>query len=312
MKDHDRNWDRILANVWDAVAPHIGTGKVADYIPALAAVDPDKFGMAIALGDGGVQTLGDAEELFSVQSISKVFTLSMALRTIGDDIWKRVGREPSGSAFNSIIQLEQEKGIPRNPLINAGAIVITDHLVRDGDCDAMIAALLDRIRKLAGDDRIDIDSEVARSEADAGSRNRSLAYFMQSFGNMENPVEDTLSAYFRHCAIAMCCSQLARAALFLAFDGCDPVSGEQIVTSERCRRINAVMMSCGHYDNSGDFAYRIGLPGKSGVGGGILVVAPGRGTIATWSPGLNAAGTSMAGGIALEALVEQTGWSVFG
>ena len=175
----------------------------------------------------------------------------------------------------------------------------------------MIEGLLARIRRLAGDESIDIDNEVAQSEAQAGSRNRSLAYFMQSFGNMDNPVEDSLSAYFRHCAIAMSCSQLARAALFLAFDGCDPVSGEQMVSQEQCRRINAVMMSCGHYDNSGEFAYRIGLPGKSGVGGGILAVAPGQGTIATWSPGLNAAGTSMAGSIALESLVDQTDWSVF-
>ncbi|MEO1044273.1 MAG: glutaminase [Pseudomonadota bacterium] len=305
------DWDQILHNVDQATRPHIGSGKVADYIPALAAVDPDQFGMAIALRDGTVETLGDAETPFSIQSISKVFTLSMVLRLIGDELWKRVGREPSGSSFNSIVQLEYEHGIPRNPLINAGAIVVTDHLVRNDDCDTMVNEIVERLRYLAQDGSIGIDEEVAASEAKAGARNRALANFMASCDNMTNEVEQTLSAYFRHCAISMTCRQLARAALFLAFDGCDPETGEQVVTASLCRRINAVMMSCGHYDNSGDFAFRIGLPGKSGVGGGILVIAPTYGAIAVWSPGLNHAGTSTVGSIALEALVEQTGWSVF-
>ena len=135
---------------------------------------------------------------------------------------------------------------------------------------------------------------------------------MCAFGNLTGPVEKTLHAYFRQCAIAISCEQLARAGLFLAFDGIDPVSGEPVLSTEQTRRINAVMMSSGHYDNSGDFAYRIGLPGKSGVGGGILAVAPNIGTIAVWSPGLNEAGTSTVGSIALEALVRETGWSVFG
>ena len=305
------DWSGVMSAIDEATQPHIGSGKVADYIPALARVDPQKFGMAIALGNGRVECLGDSDERFSVQSISKVFTLSMALRTLGDVIWQRVGREPSGSAFNSIIQLENEKGIPRNPLINAGAIVITDHLVAAGNADKAIDDLLERLRRLAEDPSISIDEEVAASESEAGSRNRALAQFMAAFGNMANPVEVTLAAYFRHCAIAMSCRQLARASLFLAFDGRDPISGEQVVSRERCRRINAVMMSCGHYDNSGEFAYKIGLPGKSGVGGGIMAVSPGHGTVAVWSPGLNAAGTSMVGAIALETLVEQTGWSVF-
>ncbi|MEM8696638.1 MAG: glutaminase [Pseudomonadota bacterium] len=304
--------DRILAAVAETVEPHRGTGKVADYIPALACIDPDKFGMAIATKDGTCHTIGDADECFSIQSISKVFTFSLALQKMGDDLWKRVGREPSGSAFNSIIQLEHERGIPRNPLINAGAIVVTDHLVENGDADATIDELLRVLRDHAEDQSIDIDHAVAKSESETGARNRSLAHFMASFGNLDNEVEIVLSAYFRHCALALSCSQLARAALFLAFDGEDPATGERILTPQRCRRINAVMMSCGHYDNSGDFAFRIGLPGKSGVGGGVLVIAPGEGAIAVWSPGLNDAGTSTVGAIALEALVAQTGWSVFG
>lgn len=305
------DWQTLMANIEATIAPRRGEGRVADYIPALAAVDPMKFGMCITLANGAAHCLGDADERFSIQSISKVFTLSMALRRFGDDVWKRVGREPSGSPFNSIVQLESERGVPRNPLINAGAIVITDHLVDQVGPDEMLAGLLERLRTLCGDSSIAIDPIVARSEAEAGARNRALASFMQAYGNLRNPVEATLAAYFSHCAISMSCRQLARAALFLAFDGCDPVSGQRLITSEFCRRINALMMSCGHYDNSGDFAYRIGLPGKSGVGGGILAIAPRHGSIAVWSPGLNAAGTSLVGGLALEAFVQATGWSVF-
>ena len=304
--------DQIVADIHAEMAPHRGQGRVADYIPALAQVDPMKFGIAIARSDGRCHQAGDAAECFSIQSISKVFTFALALQRAGPDLWKRVGREPSGSAFNSIVQLEREQGIPRNPLINAGAFVITDHLIDNGDADGAVATILRVLRDHAEDQSIDIDYNVASSESDAGARNRALAYFVASFGNLTNPVEIVLSAYFRHCALSLSCAQLARAALFLAFDGKDPVTGERILTSQRCRRINAVMMTCGHYDNSGDFAFRIGLPGKSGVGGGVLVVAPGEGTVAVWSPGLNEAGTSKVGALALEALVARTGWSVFG
>lgn len=304
------DWAAVVAEIGREVDKVRGQGKVADYIPALARIDPSKFGMAVALGDGSVHTLGDADEHFSIQSISKVFTLSMALGRFGDTLWRRVGREPSGSAFNSIILLESERGIPRNPLINAGAIVVTDHLVDIG-VEPMISALVHRLRDFAGDTDIFVDGEVALSESLAGARNRAMAHFMAAYGNIQNPVEDVLRAYFSHCAIAMTCRQLAKGALYLAFDGRDPVTGEQMVDPDRCRRINAVMMLCGHYDNSGDFAFRIGLPGKSGVGGGILAIAPGHGAVAVWSPGLNESGTSVAGSAALEALVERTDWSVF-
>ncbi|MCA1748162.1 MAG: glutaminase [Parasphingopyxis sp.] len=301
----------IVDRIAEDIAPHRGEGRVADYIPALAKADPNKFGIAIATPDGACHRAGDAEEGFSIQSISKVFTFALALDKVGDALWHRVGREPSGTAFNSIVQLEAERGIPRNPLMNAGAIVVTDHLIDNGDADAAIERLLSVLRDHAEDSSIDIDYEVAMSESATGARNRGLAHFMASFGNLENEVEVVLSAYFRHCALSLSCAQLARAGLFLAFDGKDPVTGERILSSRRCRRINAVMMNCGHYDNSGDFAFRIGLPGKSGVGGGVFVVAPGEGSIAVWSPGLNEAGTSLVGALALERLVEHTCWSVF-
>jgi len=303
--------DALLAEVLAAAAPRRAEGRVAAYIPALASADPAKLGIAVADKEGRVWGAGDCGEPFSIQSISKVFTLALALDRVGAGLWEKVGREPSGSAFNSIVQLETERGKPRNPLINPGAMVVTDQLIGDRSADAAIEDLLFLLRAQARDATIRVDDAVARSEAETGSRNRSLAWFMKSCGILSNDVETVVGAYFRQCAVAMSCRQLARAGLFLAFDGRDPVTGEQVTAWHRARRINSVMMLCGHYDNSGEFAFRVGLPGKSGVGGGILAIAPGRGAVAVWSPALNAAGTSAAGAAALEALVERTGWSVF-
>ncbi|PQM28973.1 glutaminase [Sphingopyxis lindanitolerans] len=302
---------RCVAEAYEVALPHRGKGKVADYIPALATVDPNRFGFALALPDGTVHTAGDVDIPFSIQSVSKVFTLALALRRLGSSLWTSVGREPSGSAFNSIVQLESENGIPRNPLINAGAIATTDRLIDGRGDEATVAEILDFLRARAGDDSIAIDAEVAASESETGARNRSLGYFMKGFGNLHHPVEEALGVYFRQCAIAMSCRQLARAGLFLAMEGRDPITGEQLIKPHRARRINAIMMLCGHYDNSGEFAFRVGLPGKSGVGGGILCIAPGQGSIAVWSPGLTEAGTSLVGAVALEHFAYAAGWSVF-
>ena len=303
--------EAILEETRAAIAPKIGTGKVADYIPALARVDPNKFGIAVVDLEGEVTSLGDAHDLFSIQSISKVFTLTLVLCHHGAGLWKRVGREPSGSPFNSIVQLENERGIPRNPFINAGAIVVSDMLLGGGTATDTVDEITGFIRTLARDPAIHVDPEVAASERETGYRNAALANFMRSFGNLENPVDEVLEVYFCQCAIAMNCVQLARSALFLAAGGKDPVTGERIVSEERARRINALMLSCGHYDASGDFAFRVGLPGKSGVGGGILAVVPNCCAIAVWSPGLNANGNSLAGTLALEHLAAKSGWSVF-
>jgi len=302
---------RCLAEAYAVALPHRGKGKVADYIPALAQVDPMRFGIALALPDGTVHAAGDADLPFSIQSVSKVFTLALALRRVGTSLWDSVGREPSGSAFNSIVQLESEAGIPRNPLINAGAIATTDRLIDGRDPDVVVQEILTFVRARAGDERVGIDLDVALSESQTGARNRSLAHFMDAFGNLREPVETALGVYFRQCAIAMSCRQLARAGLFLAMEGRDPRTGEQLLEAHRARRINAIMMLCGHYDNSGEFAFRVGLPGKSGVGGGILCIAPGQGSIAVWSPGLDATGTSLVGAIALEHFAYAAGWSVF-
>ena len=301
----------IVAEVAKEVQPHRGEGHVADYIPALARVDANRFGIAVMTVDGEAAEAGDAWMPFSIQSISKVFTLTLALERLGEDLWQRVGREPSGSRFNSIVQLEAEHGLPRNPVINAGAIVVTDALVVGRPPMEVVTDIRDNLRRFADNEAIDVDKEVASSEAATGFRNYSLANFMRGFDNLKNPVEDTLTAYFHQCSLRISCRQLARAGLFLAGGGVDPIKDERIISTEHARRICAVMMTCGHYDASGEFAFQVGLPGKSGVGGGILTVVPGKAAVAVWSPGLNESGTSQVGALALEKLVAKTGWSVF-
>ncbi|WP_322989158.1 glutaminase [Hoeflea sp.] len=302
----------VLDEIAQEMACSADRGTVAQYIPELAKVDPEQFGIAVALPDGRVLSAGDAGTGFSIQSVSKVFTLALALGKLGDAVWSSVGREPSGNPFNSIVQLEQEKGRPRNPFINAGAIAVVDMIMAGHQPKEAIGELIQFIRHLVDDDSILIDEHVARSETEHGDRNASLAHFMRAFGNIDHPVDHVLGVYFHQCAIVMNCRQLARAGLFLANQGRDPVTGAQVVSEQRARRINAIMLMCGHYDGSGEFAFRVGLPGKSGVGGGILAIAPGKASIAAWSPGLDHVGNSKLGSAALEQLAKRMGWSVFG
>ena len=227
-------------------------------------------------------------------------------------MWRRVGREPSGSPFNSIVQLEREQGIPRNPFINAGAIAVTDLILSGHQPREALGEILRFIQFVADDPSIHIDEAVAASEQRTGFRNIALANYMKSFGVIDNPVDLALGVYFHQCAIAMSCRQLAMAGRFLVRQGLNPSTGLFVVNPERARRINALMLTCGHYDGSGEFAYRVGLPGKSGVGGGILAIAPGKASIAVWSPGLDLNGNSHLGRLALEALTRRTGWSIFG
>nr|WP_246624903.1 glutaminase [Oceanobacter mangrovi] len=286
-------------------------GRVADYIPELAGVNPQQFGICVATVDGQLFSAGHSQQLFSIQSISKVFSLTVALGKLGDGVWKWVGREPSGDPFNSIVQLEHEHGKPRNPFINAGAIAISDAILMKHLPREALAEILSFVRFIADDESICFDDKVAKSELETGERNRALAHFMAAYGIIKNPVDYVLGTYFHHCAIAMNCQQLARAGLFLAGDGRNPVTGVRVVSASRARRINSLMLMCGHYDGSGEFAFRVGLPGKSGVGGGILAIAPGHASIAVWSPGLDDVGNSKLGSQALERLVMKTGWSIF-
>ena len=299
-----------LDSACQSIKKEIGVGKVANYIPALASVPADKFGASIVTVDGETASYGDSSEPFSIQSISKLFALTAALNQEGAGVWERVGREPSGNSFNSIVQLEQENGIPRNPFINAGALAVTDVMLANHSTDACTENLLAVVQGLADDKSIYIDSVVAESEFETAHRNASLAYFMESFDNLERSVDDVLNVYCKQCAIAMTCEQLARSAMFLTCGGKDPLTDNRVVEVTRARRINALMMLCGHYDASGDFAHRVGLPGKSGVGGGIVVVVPDVAAVAVWSPCLNSNGNSHAGTAALEALVERTEWNI--
>jgi len=301
----------ILNDIAQAMNTNPDRGQVADYIPQLAAIDPNQFGITVALPDGQVFSAGCAQKSFSIQSISKVFSLTLALGKIGDAVWSKVGREPSGDPFNSIVQLEHEHGKPRNPFINAGAIAIVDAIMMGHEPKELLAEILSFVRYIANDNSISIDEKVAQSELATGHRNSSLAHFMASFGNIEHDVDCVLGAYYHQCSIAMSCEQLAQAGLFLVSEGTNQTTGSRVVSSARARRINSLMLMCGHYDGSGEFAYRVGLPGKSGVGGGILAIAPNKASIAVWSPGLDKVGNSKLGTLALEMLVERTGWSIF-
>src|ERR1700704_2487593 len=305
------NLKTIVKEIADEMAQREDRGEVANYIPELANVHNKRFGLVVIDAAGHVAAAGDSEIPFSIQSISKVFTLTLALGQVGDRLWRRVGREPSGSPFNSIVQLEFERGIPRNPFINAGAIAVTDVILSGHQPREALGEILRFMQFVTDDPSIAIDEAVAASEQKTGFRNIALANYMKSFGVLDNPVNFTLGVYFHHCAIAMSCRQLAMAGRFLAHLGRNPSTGHSVVPPQGARRINALMLTCGHYDGSGEFAYRVGLPGKSGVGGGILAIAPGKASIAVWSPGLDANGNSHLGRVALEALTKRLGWSIF-
>lgn len=304
-----KDYQELLETIADEVRPLIGQGQVANYIPALARVDPDNFAMALRTIDGDEFAVGPADTRFSIQSISKVFTLTLAMRMMGDTLWQRVGRNPSGSAFNSLVQLEYENGVPRNPFINAGALVVTDAVVSHAAEPADL--ILGFVRHLADQDDLDFDLEVAGSEQEYGHRNAALAHFMKSYGNIYNDVEHMLSVYFRQCSIAMSCRELARAFGYLANNGLDARTGESMLSTAETRRVNSLMQSCGMYEAVGEFAYRVGLPGKSGVGGGIVAVVPRRMSVCVWSPELDPAGNSLASVRALELFTSCTGTSIF-
>lgn len=302
------DYQGLLERIAADVSPLVGSGTPAEYIPALAKVDPRQFGMALADLDGNVFGVGDWRVPFSAQSVTKVFALALALAEGGDSLWERVGREPSGNPFNSLVQLEYENGIPRNPFINAGALVVTDRLqTLTGDASS---ELLDFLRQESGNPDLGFDPDVAASEQEHGDRNAAVAHFMASYGNIDNPVPALLEHYFWQCSIEMTCADLALAGRFLARHGLR-ADGSRLLTRSEAKQINAVMLTCGTYDAAGEFAYRVGLPGKSGVGGGIVAVVPGRCTLAVWSPGLDAQGNSVAGVAALDRFTTLTGLSIF-
>ena len=300
---------QILENIYRSILPYAKEGKQADYIPELAKVNPDQFGMCIHTIYGEIASIEQADTKFSIQSISKVFALAMCLSIKGDDLWKRVGKEPSGTSFNSLIQLEVEKGVPRNPFINAGAIVMADILLshlEDPEAD-----FLRFVRAVAGNDNINYNEHVATSERENGYLNAAIANLLKYHGTIENDIESVLHFYFLMCSVEMSCRELSLAFLAFAnhrrkFD----YAGIKL-TSSQVKRMNAIMQTCGFYDEAGEFAYLVGLPGKSGVGGGIVAIYPLQYSVAVWSPRLNSKGNSVMGIKALELLTTETKESIF-
>lgn len=305
--DHD--YAHILKEIFDPVQKMKDDGKVADYIPELASIDPSKFGVHLCTIDNEHFGVGDHEEKFSIQSIGKVLALTLAFQQKGDDLWLRVGVEPSGNPFNSLWQLEYEHGKPRNPLINSGAIVICDIL-----CSLFpdpVTSFLEFVKNVSGHQVISYNYEVATSEKNLGFRNAALINMMKATGNILNEIEQVLNLYYDMCSIEMSCAELASTFLLFANSGKQNSSGEQIISSSMAKRINAIMQTCGFYDEAGEFSFKVGLPGKSGIGGGIVAVHPGKYAVAVWSPGLNKKGNSVKGMELLERLTTKTGLSIF-
>lgn len=303
------DYQQILQELSADLSSINDSGTVASYIPELAIVNPNKFGTHLVTVDGGSFSTGDSEEKFSIQSISKVFSLTLALKLMGDKLWHRLDVEPSGSAYNSLVQLEYEMGFPRNPFINAGAIVVCDALI--GHLENPKHDILQFVRDISGIDNIDYCERVFESENLSGFNNYALANLMKGFGNLHHDVDVVLDVYFHLCSIEMSCRQLAETFLFLASGGKCAISGQQIVDAQRASRINSIMQMCGFYDEAGEFAFRVGLPGKSGVGGGIVAVHPGKYSVAVWSPRLNEKGNSYKGMKMLEAITTRVQSSIF-
>ncbi|MBQ8889725.1 MAG: glutaminase [Bacteroidaceae bacterium] len=302
-------YQQILENIYQEIQPYAKEGKQADYIPALAKVNPDQFGMCIHTIYGEIYSIEQADTRFSIQSISKVFALAMCLSLKGDDLWKRVGKEPSGTAFNSLIQLEVEKGIPRNPFINAGAIVMTDVLLT---ClERPEEEFLAFVRAVAGDDTLDYNEEVVVSEREKGYLNAAIANLLKYHGTIENDIERVLHFYFQMCSVEMSCRELSRAFLAFANHRKKFNYAGVTLTASQVKRMNAIMQTCGFYDEAGEFSYLVGLPGKSGVGGGIVAIYPLQYSVAVWSPRLNSKGNSVMGIKALELFTTETKESIF-
>ncbi len=285
------------------------SGNLANYIPELGNVSPQKFGVHLVTIENSNYNLGDSAEKFSIQSISKVLSLTLAFEIEEENLWKRVGVEPSGTPFNSLIQLEHDEGIPRNPFINAGAIVVADILV--SHLQNPKKEFLEFVRKLSGNSTITYSDIIAESEKSTGYRNAALCNLMKSFGNIKNDIDVVLDFYFNLCSIEMTCDELAKTFLFLANYGKNSITGDKIISTSKSKRINAVMQLCGLYDEAGEFSFKVGLPGKSGVGGGIVAVHPGKYSIAVWSPRLNKKGNSNKGMKFLEEFTTATESSIF-
>ena len=304
--------ERVVEEITKEISGTENWGRATQQIDALAGIDTHQFGIAILTRDGDTICGGDADTPFSIQSISKVFSLELVLEAHGDDLWERVGRDPSGDPFNSVIDLERQKGHPRNPFINAGALIVVDMLLDTRGPDEEAQAVVDFVSELLDGDEISLSEKVAESDEGSGDLNRAMLNIAKHFGNVRNPIPQIMKAYTRQCAIELSCRQLARVGRFLMLEGPDEAANRDLEAARRSRRILSLMMTAGLYDGAGEFAYRVGLPAKSGIGGGILAIAPNTASIAVWSPGLDESGNSKLGTLALEMLTDRLDWSSFG
>tara|TARA_R110002074_G_scaffold151605_3_gene305313 strand:+ start:11050 stop:11964 length:915 start_codon:yes stop_codon:yes gene_type:complete len=302
------DFQNVIEAVHKELKSKTNKGLVASYIPELSNINPQNFGIFVKHINGKSYAVGDWNVPFSIQSISKAISLALVLPIYKNSIWERIDVEPSGNPFNHLSLLELENGIPRNPFINAGAIVIADMLVTHFDNPKQV--FLDYVRDLANDQTIDFNYNVAKSERLTGFGNYAAANLLKSFNNLENDVDDVLDLYFHQCSVEMTCEQLSNAFFMFANNG-KCLQQKERLTSSQAKRINAIMLTCGFYDEAGEFAFEVGLPGKSGVGGGIIALLPNHFTIATWSPGLNEKGNSLIGMKALELFTTKTKRSIF-
>lgn len=303
------DYQKEINEIYQSISEQESKGKIADYIPELSCIDPNQFGIYLKTVEGKGYGAGDFRIKFSTQSIAKVLSLTLSYKLEEDAIWERVGVEPSGNAYNSLVQLEDDKGKPRNPFINAGALVI---------CDILVSRLknpkgefLQFVRSLCSAENVGYDLSVATSEKSVGYRNIALCNYLKSFGNINNDPNDVLDFYFTMCSLEMSCENLSKAFMFLVSDAHKGNDNQQIINPVKADRINALMQTCGFYDESGEFAFRVGLPGKSGVGGGIVAVHPEKYSIAIWSPRLNDKGNSYRGLKALQLFTTQTRTTIF-
>lgn len=303
------DYQQILNSIYNEVKQLENNGSIAEYIPELAKIDTTKFGISLIDNQQNSFNVGNASERFSIQSITKVFTTALIFSKIGNELWKRVNFEPSGNAFNSLVQLEYENGIPRNPFINAGALVIADLMLEHFENPKQY--FLNFVRTLANSENIDYNSKVVSSEKETGFRNAALVNYIKSYGNIKNKPEDVLDFYYHQCALEMNCEDLAKSFQIFSNNGINPYNNEQILTKSQCKRLNALMQMCGFYDQAGEFTFKVGLPGKSGVGGGVTAIFPNNYTVAVWSPKLNKKGNSVYGLETLERLTTITEASIF-
>ncbi len=303
---------RILDEAVEYARNFLHQGKPASYIPELAKADPSLLGAAIVETNGSTYFSGDFEKSFTIQSISKPIALILSLKDNSENfVFSRVGMEPTGDAFNSIIKLEtEESSKPLNPMINAGAIAI-DSFIKGKTPDEKFNRLLKFFRQLSHNPDLTYDHDVYRSEDETGFRNRALANFIEDAGILLGDVEEVLELYFKQCSIKVCCKDIAIIAAVLASNGLSPFTNNRICERHYTRLVKTFMVTCGMYDASGEFAVKVGLPAKSGVAGGIMATVPDRMGIGVYSPNLDVKGNSIAGMKVLEYLSTRLDLSIF-